>query len=99
MPDIENLREKNAEAIRAAKAEREEIVERIYERSTRMRLDLGHFSPLEPPKYTTFDPRSGAVVTLSLEGLRRLDAITSELEQRRESAHEASIAAEEGGSS
>lgn len=90
MPDdkLDSVRAANAAAIRAAKEEREEITERIYDRARRLKLDIGHFGPLEPPKFTPFDQRSSGVVVISLEGLRRIDAITSELEQRREAAGE-----------
>ena len=72
------------ELLAKMRAEREEIVERLNERSAALDLDLGAFTPMAIGINVPLDDRSTPIVVISLEGLRRIDAITSELEQLRE---------------
>lgn len=67
-------------------AEREELLRTIDERQSALGLEMPPIAPLSPWPEVKLDERGDAVAVISLQGLRRIDAMLQELEQRRESA-------------
>ncbi len=72
------------EAMEAVLAERGELLERIRTRADVLVPGMPPMAPLAPYRENVvLDERGDAVAVISLEGLRRIDAMLSELEQGR----------------
>lgn len=75
-------------ALVAAMEERDELITSIDRRASGLGLEIPPIAPMAIRTGIQLDERSDAVAVISLQGLRRIDAVLQEVEQRRDQVEE-----------